>query len=223
MPLGEADIRDDVMMAASDRFFVTIKGAGGHASRPHACLDPIVVGAQIVTALQSIVARRVDPLESAVISVTQFHSGTAENVIPDEAKLVGTVRTLTPAVQDLVEASMRRVVETTAAAHDAVAEFTYRRGYPPTTNHAEQARRAARAAENVLGGRVHRDKPPVMGGEDFSFMLLDRPGAYIKLGQAQGTKGAHEVHTVQYDFNDDLLPVGASFFATLVEQELPRG
>ena len=223
MPLGEADIRDDVMMAASDRFFVTIKGAGGHASRPHACLDPIVIGAQIVTALQSIVARRVDPLESAVISVTQFHSGTAENVIPDEAKLVGTVRTLTAAVQDLVEASMRRVVETTAAAHDAVAEFTYRRGYPPTTNHAENASRAARAAEKVLGGRVHRDKPPVMGGEDFSFMLLDRPGAYLKLGQAQGTKGAHEVHTVQYDFNDDLLPVGASFFATLVEQELPRG
>ena len=223
LPLGEADIRDDVMMAASDRFFVTIKGAGGHASRPHACLDPIVVGAQIVTALQTIVARRVDPLESAVISVTQFHSGTAENVIPDEAKLVGTVRTLIPAVQDLVEASMRRVVETTAAAHDAVAEFTYRRGYPPTTNHAEQARRAARAAETVLGGRVHRDLPPVMGAEDFSFMLLDRPGAYIKLGQAQGTKGAHEVHTVKYDFNDDLLPVGASFFATLVEQELPRG
>ena len=223
LPLGEADIRDDVMMAASDRFFVTIRGAGGHASRPHACLDPIVVGAHIVTALQSIVARRVDPLESAVISVTQFHSGTAENVIPDEAQLVGTVRTLIPAVQDLVEASMRRVVETTAAAHDAVAEFTYRRGYPPTTNHAEQARRAARAAETVLGGRVHRDLPPVMGAEDFSFMLLDRPGAYIKLGQAQGSKGAHEVHTVKYDFNDDLLPVGASFFATLVEQELPRG
>ncbi len=158
LPLGEADIRDDVMMAASDRFFVTIKGAGGHASRPHACLDPIVVGAQIVTALQTIVARRVDPLESAVISVTQFHSGTAENVIPDEAKLLGTVRTFTPATQDLVEAAMRRVVETTAAAHDAVAEFTYRRGYPPTVNHAEQARRAARAAETVLGaGRVHRD------------------------------------------------------------------
>jgi len=223
LPFGEADIRDDVMMAASDRFFVTIKGAGGHASRPHACLDPIVVGAQIVMALQTIVARRVDPLESAVISTTQFHSGTAENVIPDEATLLGTVRTFSPATQDLVEAAMRRVVETTAAAHDATAEFTYRRGYPPTVNHAEQARRAARAAETVLGaGRIHRDKPPVMGGEDFSFMLLDRPGAYIKLGQAAGTRGAHEVHTVQYDFNDDLLPVGASFFATLVEQELPK-
>jgi hippurate hydrolase len=223
LPLGEADIRDDVMYAASDRFFITIKGQGGHASRPHACLDPIVVGAQIVTALQTIVSRRVDPLESAVISVTQFHSGTAENVIPDEAKLLGTVRSFTPATQDLLEAAMRRVVETTAAAHDAVADFTYRRGYPPTINHAEQARRAARAAETVMGpGRVHRDKPPVMGGEDFSFFLLDRPGAYIKLGQKAGTKGAHEVHTVQYDFNDDLLPIGASFFANLVEQELPR-
>jgi hippurate hydrolase len=223
LPLGEADIRDDVIMAASDRFYVTIRGAGGHASRPHAGIDPIVVGAQIVTALQTIVARRVDPLESAVISVTQFHSGTAENVIPDEAMMLGTVRTLAPGVQDLVETAMRRVVEATAAAHDAVAEFTYKRGYPPTVNHAEQARRAARAAETVLGGgRVRRDMPPVMGGEDFAFMLLDRPGAYIKLGQAAGDKGAHGVHTVQYDFNDDLLPVGASFFATLVEQELPR-
>ncbi|MGG5812444.1 M20 aminoacylase family protein [Falsiroseomonas sp. CW058] len=224
LPLGECDIRDDVMMAAADRFHVTVRGAGGHAARPHGGIDPIVVGAQIVTALQTIVARRVDPLESAVISVTQFHSGTAENVIPDEAMLLGTVRTLAPAVQDLVEATMRRVVETTAAAHDAVAEFTYRRGYPPTINHADQARRAARAAETVLGaGRIHRDKPPVMGGEDFAFMLLERPGAYLKLGQAQGAKGAANVHTVQYDFNDDLLPVGASFFATLVEQEMPRG
>ena len=224
LPLGEADVRDDVMMAASDRFFLTIKGQGGHASRPHACLDPIVCGAQIVGALQTIVARRVDPLESAVISVTQFHSGTAENVIPDEAKLLGTVRTFTPATQDLVEAAMRRVIEATASAHDMVAEFTYRRGYPPTVNHANEARRAVRALETVLGdGRVHRDKPPVMGGEDFSFMLLDRPGAYVKLGQKDGTKGAAEVHTVQYDFNDDLLPVGASFFAQLVEQEMPRG
>ncbi len=223
LPLGEADIRDGVMMAASDRFYITIRGQGGHASRPHACLDPIVVGAQVVTALQTIVARRVDPLESAVISVTQFHAGTAENVIPDEAKLVGTVRTLAPGVQDLVETAMRRVVETTAAAHDAVAEITYRRGYPPTVNHAEQARRAARAAETVLGnGRVRRDMPPVMGGEDFAFMLLDRPGAYIKLGQADGARGAKDVHTTGYDFNDDLLPIGASFFASLVEQELPR-
>ena len=223
VPTGTITYRSGPFMAAADRFEIIVKGKQTHGSAPWRGVDPIVVGAQIVTALQTIVARRVDPLESAVISVTQFHSGTAENVIPDEAKLVGTVRTLIPAVQDLVEASMRRVVETTAAAHDAVAEFTYRRGYPPTTNHAEQARRAARAAETVLGGRVHRDLPPVMGAEDFSFMLLDRPGAYIKLGQAQGTKGAHEVHTVKYDFNDDLLPVGASFFATLVEQELPRG
>jgi hippurate hydrolase len=224
LPLGEADIRDDVMMAASDRFFVTVRGAGGHAAQPHATVDPIVVTAQIVLALQTIVARRVDPVDSAVISTTQFHSGTAENVIPDEAQLVGTVRTFKPATRDLVEAAMRKVVETTAAAHDAVAEFTYRRGYPPTVNHAAQAARAARAAETVLGsGRVHRDLPPVMGGEDFAFMLLNRPGAYIKLGQKQGEKGAAKVHTVQYDFNDDLLPLGASFFAQLVEQEMPRG
>jgi hippurate hydrolase len=224
LPLGEADVRDDVMMAASDTFFITVRGQGGHAARPHGGIDPIVVGAHIVAALQTIVARRVDPLESAVISTTQFHAGTATNIIPDEATLCGTVRTLKPEVQDLVEAAMRRVVEATAAAHDAVAEFSYQRGYPPTINHAEQARRAARAASSVLGeGKVRRDMPPVMGGEDFSFMLLERPGAYLKLGQAAGAKGSAPVHTVQYDFNDDLLPVGASYFATLVEQEMPRG
>jgi len=224
LPLGEADIRDDVMMAASDRFTITIRGQGGHAARPHAGIDPVMIGAQMLTALQSIVARRVDPLESAVISTTQFHAGTADNVTPDEAKLSGTVRTLTPGVQDMIEDAMRRVVEMTAAAHGATAEFTYTRGYPPTVNHAENARKAARVATAILGeGKVRRDMPPVMGGEDFSFMLLERPGAYIKLGQAAGAKGAQPVHTVQYDFNDDLLPVGASFFATMVEQEMPRG
>jgi hippurate hydrolase len=223
LPFGQADIRDDVMMAAADGFTITVQGAGGHAARPHAGVDPIVVGAQMVTALQSIVARRVDPLESAVVSITQFHAGTAQNVIADTAMLNGTVRTLSPAVRDLVEVTMRRVVEATAAAHDATARLEYSRGYPPTINHADQARRAARAAETVLGGgRIHRDKPPVMGAEDFAYFLQDRPGAYIKLGQAQGSKGARPVHTTLYDFNDDLLPVGASFFATLAEQELPR-
>jgi amidohydrolase len=224
LPLGEADIRDDVMMAAADVFFITVRGKGGHAARPHGGIDPIMVGAQILGAIQTIVARRVDPLESAVISTTQFHAGTAQNIIPDEAKLSGTVRTLNPAVQDLVEASMRRVVEATAAAHDAVAEFTYQRGYPPTINHAEQARLAAGICTRLLGeGKVRRDMPPVMGAEDFSYMLLEKPGAYIKLGQAAGAKGRAPVHTVQYDFNDDLLPIGASFFAGIVEQELRRG
>ncbi|PWS38153.1 amidohydrolase [Falsiroseomonas bella] len=223
LPFGQADIRDDVMMAAADGFTITVQGAGGHAARPHAGVDPIIVGAQMVTALQSIVSRRVDPLESAVVSITQFHAGTAQNVIADTAMLNGTVRTLSPAVRDLVEVTMRRVVEATAAAHDATVRLEYSRGYPPTINHADQARRAARAAETVLGGgRIHRDKPPVMGAEDFAYFLEDRPGAYIKLGQAQGSKGARPVHTTLYDFNDELLPVGASFFATLVEQELPR-
>jgi hippurate hydrolase len=223
LPLGEASLRDDVMMAAADVFEITLKGRGGHAARPHDTVDPVAVGALIVTALQTIVARRVDPLESAVISVTQFHAGTALNVIAEEAQLGGTVRTLSAEVRDLAEAAIRRVVETTAAAHDAVAEITYRRGYPPTVNHPEQAGRAGRALETVLGARVHRDKPPVMGAEDFSYMLLERPGAYVNLGQAQGAKGSRPVHTIHYDFNDDLLPIGASFFATLVEQELPRG
>jgi hippurate hydrolase len=223
LPLGEADIREDVMMAGADGFHVTIRGAGGHAAGPHNCVDPIVIGAQVIGALQNIVTRRVNPLESAVVSVTQFHAGTADNVIPDEAMLLGTVRTLSPRVQDLVEQAMRRTVEGIVDAQDAVAEFSYTRGYPPTINHAEQARRAARAAESVLGaGRVHRDKPPVMGAEDFAFMLRDRPGAYIRLGQAQGEVGARRLHTVRYDFNDALLPVGASYLCALVEQELAR-
>jgi hippurate hydrolase len=224
LPLGTAEIRDDVMMAASDRFQVTIRGTGGHAAAPQACRDPILAGGQILAALQTVVARRVDPLDHAVISVTQFHAGSADTVIPDEAVLRGTVRTLSPSVRDLVEGAMREMVTATAAAHGTAAEFAYQRGYPPTLNHPEQARRAVRAAEAVLGeGRVARNRPPAMGGEDFAFMLLARPGAYVRLGMASGGRGTRHLHTVEYDFNDDLLPVGASFFAALVEQELPRG
>ena len=224
LPLGECSAVAGTVMAASDRFWITVRGHGGHAARPHVAIDPVLVGSHIVVALQTVVARRINPLDSAVISVTQFHAGSAGNVIPEVAELHGTARTLMPEVQERVEALLTKVAQTTAAAHDAVAEVRYRRGYPPTVNHAAQTGRAAMAAGRVLGeAKVHRDKPPVMGGEDFSFMLLERPGAYVKLGQRGAERGGVPVHNPGYDFNDDLLPIGASYFAALVEQELPRG
>jgi hippurate hydrolase len=223
-PLGTAAVVEGTVLAASDRFWIEVKGQGAHASRPHTSIDPVLIGAQIVVGLQSIVARRVDPLDSAVVSCTQFHAGSANNVIPEVAKLSGTVRTLLPATQDMVEELLPRIARSIAEAHGAEAEVTYWRGYPPTVNHAEQTERAALAAASVLGQqKIIRKAPPVMGGEDFSFMLLARPGCFVMMGQAGADKGSAPVHTVGYDFNDDLLPVGASFFAQLVEQELKRG
>ncbi|SDD18952.1 M20 aminoacylase family protein [Belnapia rosea] len=224
LPLGECSAVAGPIMAASDGIAITVRGVGGHAAKPHIAIDPVMVGAHILVALQAVVARRIDPLKSAVLSVTQFHAGSAGNVIPDTAELRGTVRTLLPEVRDQMERLIAQVAENTAAAHEAVAEVTYTRRYPPTVNHAAETDRAAEAAGRVLGGaKVHRDLPPVMGGEDFSFMLLKRPGAFLFMGQKGTDRGGVPVHHPHYDFNDDLLPIGASYFATLVEQELRRG
>jgi hippurate hydrolase len=222
--LGEAAVVAGTVLAASDRVGITVRGRGGHAARPHIAIDPVLVGAQIVVALQSLVSRRTDPLDSAVVSITKFHAGSAGNVIPEEAELYGTVRTLRPETQDAMERLIARVAQGTAAAHDAEAEVRYVRGYPPTVNHPEQTERAALAAARVLGGeRVLRDRPPAMGGEDFSFMLLERPGCFVKMGQrGRDGRGGAPLHNPNYDFNDEMLPLGASFFAALVEQELPR-
>ncbi|MBR0644062.1 M20 aminoacylase family protein [Plastoroseomonas hellenica] len=224
LKVGEASVVAGTVLAASDRFWITVDGVGGHASRPHQCVDPLFVGSQIVVALQSLVARAVDPLRSAVVSVTQFHAGSAMNVIAETAELRGTVRTLLPEERDLVEAGMTRIVEGIASAHGATATIRYQRGYPPTMNDAAQTERAALAAARVLGERhVIRERPPMMGAEDFSYMLLQRPGCFVRLGQAGADKGGVPVHNPKYDFNDDILPLGASFFASIVEQELPRG
>ena len=224
LPLGECSAGTGPIMAASDTITITVRGLGGHAAKPHIAIDPVMVGAQIVVGLQALVARRVDPLESAVLSVTQFHAGSAMNVIPEVAELGGTVRTLLPEVRDAMERLIPLVAQNTAAAHEAEAEVVYTRKYPATVNHAAQSDLAARAAARVLGdAKVHRDRPPVMGGEDFSFMLLERPGAFLFMGQKGAERGGVPVHHPRYDFNDDLLPIGASYFATLVEQELPRG
>ena len=224
LPLGQAAVVEGTILAASDRLYITIKGFGGHAAKPHLAVDPVLVGAHVVVALQSIVSRRTDPVDAAVISICQFHAGSANNVIPAEAELSGTVRTLQPGTRDLMEKLIAQVAEATALAHGATATVRYVRLYPPTINHAAQTERAALAAARVLGeAGVKRDLPPIMGGEDFSFMLLARPGCFVMMGQAGADKGAVPVHHPLYDFNDAMLPVGASYFASLVEQELPRG
>jgi hippurate hydrolase len=224
LPLGEARIFSGPVLAAADRITITVHGKGGHASRPQQCVDPVLVGAHIVIAAQSIVARAVDPIDSAVISICQFHAGEASNVIPETAELHGTVRSFRPEVQELIERRLTEIVRATAEAHGAKAELSYQRGYPPTVNHPEQTERAALAASAVLGeGKVHREPVPRMGAEDFSYMLLARPGCFIGIGQGDGGRHSISLHNPRYDFNDELIPIGASLFARLAEQELPRG
>ncbi len=223
LPVGTMTAVQGSVSAASDRFWIHITGKGGHAARPHRTIDPVVIGSHIVLALQSIVARRTDPLESAVISITQFHAGSAGNVIPEDASLNGTVRSLLAHVQDEIEPLMRQIIEQTAAAHGATAVLDYTRGYPPVINAPEATERAAMAAAKIVGvERVIRERPPGMGGEDFSFMALKVPGCFVRVGQAAPDRANVAVHNPKYDFNDDILPLGSSLWATLVEQELPR-
>jgi amidohydrolase len=223
LPVGTMVAVAGSVSAASDRFWIRIHGKGGHAARPHRTIDPVVVGSHVVLALQSVVARRVDPQEAAVLSITQFHAGSTGNVIAEEAVLNGTVRTLRPEVQDEVQELLTAMAVATAAAHGAEAVVEYERGYPPVVNAAEPTERAALAAARVLGeGKVIRERRPGMGGEDFSFMALRVPGCFVRIGQAEGERGSTPVHNPRYDFNDAILPIGASFWSTLVEQELPR-
>jgi hippurate hydrolase len=223
LPVGTMVAVAGSVSAASDRFWIRIQGRGGHAARPHRAIDPLVVGCHVVLALQTVVARRVDPQEAAVLSITQFHAGSTGNVIAEEAVLNGTVRTLRPEVQDEVQALLTSIATATAAAHGAEAVVDYERGYPPVVNAAEPTERAALAAARVLGeDRVIRERRPGMGGEDFSFMAQRVPGCFVRIGQAEGERGSTPVHNPRYDFNDAILPIGASFWSTLVEQELPR-
>jgi hippurate hydrolase len=224
LPVGTMTAVAGAVCAAADLFSIRITGLGGHAARPHKTIDPVVVGSHIVLALQSLVARRTDPLDSAVLSITQFHAGSAFNVIPPDALLTGTVRTLLPHVQDDMERLMGQVVEATALAHGARAVLEYTRGYPQVVNAEAATERAALAGAKLLGeNHVIRQRPPGMGGEDFSFMANVVPGCFVRIGQANGSRGSTPVHNPGYDFNDEILPIGASLWATLVEQELPRG
>ncbi|EYR81119.1 M20 aminoacylase family protein [Shinella sp. DD12] len=210
---GTFGMRTGPIMAAADRFRIEIDGRGGHAARPHDCIDPILVGAQIVSAAHSIVARNVDPLNSAVLSFGAFNAGFTDNVIPNVALLKGTVRTLDGAVQDLMERRLGEVVDLTARTFGATARLHYLRDYPVTVNADANVDIAFAAAAAVAGAQnVDRDVAPMMGSEDFAFMLQKRPGAYIFLGQGK-TAGLHHP---KYDFNDDVIPAGVSYWIELV-------
>jgi amidohydrolase len=216
-PVGDFAIRKGPMMAAADRITIDIEGLGGHAARPHVSVDTILVGAQLINQIQSIVARNVDPLESAVVTITQFHAGTADNIIPQTAQLRGTARSLTPEVRDLVERRLHEVVEGTARLYGAKATLNYKRDYPVTRNHDQQTAFAAQVAAEVVGReRVDDDVPPVMGAEDFSYMLEARPGAFIFIGNGDSAG----LHHPAYNFNDEAIPVGISYWVRLVETAL---
>lgn len=220
LPAGTVGVRPGPVMAAADIFEAEILGRGGHAAMPHKTVDPVIVATQIVQAFQSLVSRTVDPLDNAVISVTQIHAGSAHNVIPQSARIGGTVRTFKEETRDALEAAMARMVEGIAAVHGAEARLDYRRGYPATVNHERETELARAVATEVVGAdKIIGDVEPVMGGEDFSFMLNERPGSYLFLGQAGGPS-ACSVHNPGYDFNDAILPIGASLFSTLVEKRL---
>jgi len=216
LPVGSFALRPGPIMAATDAIDIRIEGIGGHAARPHKCIDSVLVGAQLVTALQSIVSRTVDPLDSAVISICEFHAGNARNVIPQIAELKGTVRTLTPEVRDLVEKRVREVVAGVAQQTGARIDLVYERGYPVTVNHPEQTDIATRIASDVAGAANVHAVPPMMGAEDFAYMLEARPGAFIFVGNGDSAG----LHHPAYNFNDEAIVYGTSYWVKLVEHTL---
>jgi amidohydrolase len=216
IPIGSFAIRPGPIMASTDAVNIHIEGRGGHAARPHISIDSVLVGAQLITALQSIVSRSVDPLESAVISICEFHAGNARNVIPQTAELKGTVRALTAEVRALVEKRVRDVVDGVARMTGARIDLNLERGYPVVVNHAAQTGIAVEVARKVAGEANVHEMPPLMGGEDFAYMLERRPGAFIFCGNGN-TAGLHHP---AYDFNDDAIVYGTSFWIKLVENTL---
>ncbi|WP_213771259.1 M20 aminoacylase family protein [Bradyrhizobium sp. dw_78] len=216
LPVGSFAIRTGPVMAAMDAIDIRIEGVGGHAARPHKCIDSVLAGAQLVTALQSIVSRTVDPLESAVISICEFHAGNARNVIPQVAELKGTVRTLTPEVRELVEKRVREVVAGVAQMTGAKIDLVYERGYPVVVNHAPQTAAATQVARDVAGDANVHEMPPMMGAEDFAYMLEARPGAFIFCGNGDSAG----LHHPAYNFNDEAIVYGTSYWIKLVENTL---
>jgi amidohydrolase len=216
IPLGAFAIRTGPIMAATDSIDIRIEGLGGHAARPHICIDSVLAGAQLITALQSVVSRSVDPLESAVISMCEFHAGNARNVIPQTAVLRGTVRTLIPGVRALVEKRVREVVAGVAQMTGAKIELDYVPGYPVTVNHASQTEFATQVAKEIAGDANVHETAPMMGAEDFSYMLEERPGAFIFCGNGNSAG----LHHPAYNFNDEAIVFGTSYWIKLVENTL---
>ncbi len=227
---GSFGVTPGPMMASSNEFEVTIKGKGAHAAQPHKGIDPIMVAVQIAQSWQTIITRNKSPIDSGVLSITQIHSGSATNVIPDEATLIGTVRTFTLPVLDLIEQRMRDIATHTAAAFDAEITFDFKRNYPPLINHAQQTAFAVGVMQQIVGTEhVNPQVEPTMGSEDFAFMLQEKPGCYVFLGNGEGAHremghglGPCNLHNPSYDFNDDLLPIGATYWVRLAEASLPK-
>jgi hippurate hydrolase len=230
LPVGSFGVVAGPMMASSNEFRVVVKGKGAHAAQPHRGIDPVMVAVQIAQSWQTIISREKNPLDTAVLSITQIHAGSATNVIPDEAVLIGTVRTFSTGVLDLIERRMNEVAGGVAAGFNATIDFSFRRNYPPLVNHAGQTRFAIEAMKAVVGAdKVDANVEPTMGAEDFAYMLQAKPGCYVFIGNGEGDHrasghglGPCQLHNASYDFNDHLLPIGASYWVRLAEMSLPN-
>ncbi|WP_375577216.1 M20 aminoacylase family protein [Paracidovorax oryzae] len=227
MRAGQFAVSPGPVMASSNEFKIVIRGKGSHAAMPHMGIDPVPVACQMVQAFQNIISRNKKPVDAGVISVTMIHTGEATNVVPDSCELQGTVRTFTLEVLDMIEQRMKQVAEHTCAAHDATCEFEFHRNYPPTVNSPAEAAFARRVMEGIVGAEHVSPQEPTMGAEDFAFMLQARPGAYCFIGNGEGTHremghggGPCTLHNPSYDFNDDLLPLGATYWVELAQQWL---
>ena len=222
---GKIAVGAGPMMAATDEVQITVRGKGGHGAMPHLVVDPVVACAQIITALQTIASRNVEPTDAVVVSICSMQTSQvgAFNVVPESVRLVGTVRSFRPETRELAERRLREIATKVAEALGATAQVDYMRGYPATVNSAREAAFAASVGERIFGrGNVITDPTPTMGGEDFSYMLAERPGAYVWLGQGGGPGGCF-LHNPNFDFNDEVIPLGAGYLAALVEHALPLG
>jgi amidohydrolase len=230
LPVGSFGVVAGPMMASSNEFRVVVKGKGAHAAQPHRGVDPVMVAVQVAQSWQTIISREKNPLDTAVLSITQIHAGSATNVIPDEAVLIGTVRTFTTGVLDLIERRMNEIATSVAAGFNATIDFSFRRNYPPLVNHAGQTAFAIEAMKAVAGAdKVDANVEPTMGAEDFAYMLQAKPGCYVFIGNGEGEHrlaghglGPCQLHNASYDFNDQLLPIGASYWVQLAEMSLPN-
>jgi hippurate hydrolase len=223
LPPGQMAVRPGPVMAATDEIVVMVRGKGGHAAMPHLTVDPVVITAQVISALQSIASRNANPLDAIVVSVCSMETSQTGvfNVIPDFVKLIGTVRTFRPETRDMAETRIAEITTGIAKAMGGSADVAYTRGYPSTINTEREAIFAAKVGERVFGkSNVFTDAEPTMGGEDFSYMLQARPGAYVFLGQGGGPNNCF-LHNPGYDFNDEVIPLGAGYLAALVEESLP--
>lgn len=231
MPAGSFGVTEGPIMASSNEFRIDVKGVGAHAAMPHNGRDPVFAAIQIGNALQSIITRNKKPIDTAVLSITQIHAGDAMNVIPNDAWLAGTVRTFTTETLDLIESKMNKIAEATASAFDCTATVTFHRNYPPTVNSADETRFAVDVMREIVGAEnVEAGVEPTMGAEDFAFMLQAKPGCYAFLGNGDGGHrdaghgaGPCMLHNASYDFNDDLLPVGTTYWVRLAQRYLAEG